>query len=40
MTTLSTGGMIFMIASWIAIIGLNAFCFYRVMKGSESSDAK
>ncbi len=29
---LSTSGMIFMMIAWGAIIALNAFCFYKVLK--------
>jgi hypothetical protein len=28
----STGGLIFMVCSWAAIIGLCTFCFYKVFK--------
>ena len=27
---LTTGGLIFMIASWVAILGLNIFCFSKI----------
>jgi hypothetical protein len=27
---LTTGGLIFMVASWVAIISLNVFCFYKI----------
>lgn len=30
--TLTSGGAIFMIITWAAILALNAFCFYRVFK--------
>ena len=29
---LTLGGLVFMIASWTAIIGLNTFCFYKIFK--------
>lgn len=29
---LSTGGILLMILSWTAIVALNVFCFYRVLK--------
>ena len=28
----TTGGLVFMICSWSAIIGLCVFCFYKVFK--------
>lgn len=32
---INTGGMIFMILSWITIISLNVFCFYNIFKENK-----
>jgi hypothetical protein len=32
---MTTGGLIFMALSWAVIIGLNAFCFYRLGNDSD-----
>lgn len=31
---MTTGGWIFMVASWAFILGLLAFCLYRTLRGN------
>jgi len=35
MTGMTVGGWIFMLLTWLAIVALNAFCFWKVFRSKS-----